>query len=287
MCSYCASSKVFGKFRRRNSDEIIEEIKSLKIKGWKGKPLMFVDDEMFAPRDEAIKFFNKLEKLKITWIAQATMTALFDKELMKAAAQSGCSGLIVGIESLNPETYKYVKKYQNFKNKIKETVEYVNSLGINVGGMMILGLDTDNPDRFEKDIEELKKVGIGLINFSLLRAYPATSLYSDLLKEGRVTEQWWLKDIHYKNAFNKIVPDYLKINFTPKYCSPGEMQLKALRLWRKANSFFSYFNLKNISKVIYRIDKYVLVRYLLTMLVLNVHSMILIRKLKKVVQHQQ
>ena len=65
---------------------------------------------------------KELKKLKIRWSGSATINVAFDEELMQLAEESGCKGLLVGLESLNPKTLLY--------NISKNTVNC--TLGINV-----------------------------------------------------------------------------------------------------------------------------------------------------------
>ncbi len=281
MCTYCASSKIYGEYRRRDTDSVMEEIRSLRFKSWKEKPLFFVDDELFFPKREALEFFKKLEKLNIKWMSQATMPALFDKELMEAAAKSGCIGIIVGLESFNPESHKHIRKYQNLKTDIDEAVEYANNLGINVGALMLLGLDTDTPETIRKTINVLKKSRFTLVNFSLLRAYPNTSVYSDLIREKRIRKKWWLDDSQYEDSFNDEVPCYLEIYFRPKHFTPSELQIKVLECEYVLNSPFSYNKLRNWFRCFTKGNKMGVIRVLFASLFLAFSAKVILRKLKK------
>lgn len=281
MCTYCASSKIFGGYRRRDSDIVVEEIRSMSLNNWKDQPVSFVDDELFFPKEGALEFLKKLEKLNIKWGSQTTVTTLLDRELVEAAAKAGCVGLMVGVESFNPETHKSTKKYQNLKADIGKAVEYANSLGINVGALMLLGLDTDTPETVRETMNMLKKSRFTLVDFSLLRAYPNTPIYDSLLRENRVRENWWLDDSPYEDSFNDEVPCYLEIYLKPKHFTPGELQIEVLKCEYESNSIFSCTKLGNWARCFVKGDKLINIRILLLSLFLALNAKIMLRKIKK------
>ncbi|HII72801.1 TPA: B12-binding domain-containing radical SAM protein [Candidatus Woesearchaeota archaeon] len=282
MCSYCASSKIFGKFRRRDPDAVIREIRSLRRKNWREKLIMFVDDELFGNPEEAIRFFRKLKRLDLFWWSQATVPALFNRKLMEAAAESGCVGLMVGVETFNPETRKHIKKYQNYNRGLNEAVEYANSLGISVGAMMISGLDTDTPKTLKKTIQILKHSRFPLVNFGVLRPYPTMSTYQDLDVEGRVKKDWWMNGLDYGDSFNSFLPDYLKVYYTPKYFSPGELQEKTLEAFLKINSLLNWNQVKNMARLFYfNQSKMFAFRIFFATIIMDIDAWSMLRKVRK------
>jgi len=284
MCSYCASSKIWGKHRRRKTEDVIKEIKSMSFKKWNEKQLLFVDDELFFPKEESIEFFRQLGELKIKWASQTTVAALFDKELIDAAAKSGCMGLMIGVESFNPETHKEIKKFQNMREGLDKAVEYANSLGIGVGALLIIGLDTDTPESVEATMKTLEKSKFGTVSFSILRAYPNTSIYKSLIEEDRIRKDWWLNKNPYEDAVNEGVPGYLEVYYKPKNFTPGELQIKALECESRANSIFSLNTIRNISRSFFKGDKFMTLRLVAyTFLVYSNAKMMLwrLRGLKK------
>ncbi|MFC1722610.1 B12-binding domain-containing radical SAM protein [Nanoarchaeota archaeon] len=287
MCSYCASSKIYGKYRRRDPDAIIKEIKSLRFKKIKDTPLMFADDEFFTPKDQALDLMKRIEPLNISWFVQATVPALCDKELMKAASESGCAGIMVGLESFNPETHKYIKKFQNYSKDINKSVEYANSLGIPVAALLISGLDTDNEESLNKTVDILLKSRFALFNFSVLRAYPGTPLYENLLEQGRVTKRWWLKKIT-KDDPNYHVQDDVKAFFKPKHFTPLDLQIKTLEFNVKASNIFRRNRFKTIISNLYTTKtKIPFLRVIASEVVMQWQYWTSLRKLRKIKMNQE
>ena len=282
MCSYCASSKIWGKHRRRKTEDVIKEIKSMSFKKWNEKQLLFVDDELFFPKEESIEFFRQLGELNIKWASQTTMAALFDKELIDAAAKSGCMGLMIGVESFNPETHKEIKKFQNMREGLDKAVEYANSKGIGVGALLIIGLDTDTPESVEETMKTLEKSKFGTVSFSILRAYPNTSIYKSLIEEDRIRKDWWLNKNPYEDAINEGVPGYLEVYYKPKNFTPGELQIKALECESRANSIFSLNTIRNISRSFFKGDKFMTLRLVAYTFLVYSNAKMMLWRLKKI-----
>jgi radical SAM superfamily enzyme YgiQ (UPF0313 family) len=200
---------------------------------------------------------------------------------MKAAARAGCVGLILGVESLNTRTHKLIKKYQNMREGLFKALEYVNNLGVGVAALIMVGLDTDTPRSIKETINVLKNSGFGLIQVGVLRAYPGTSIYEDLVKEKRIREKWWLDPSNYKDAFNELVPDYLKVYFNPKHFTPGELQLKAMELVIKTNSPFHLPRLLNSFRILRKGNKLFKSIMLVSTFISNTRLWFTLRKIKK------
>ena len=65
------------------------------------KEICFVDDNIYGNKIYAKELFKRLSELNIRWSGQGNITLAKDKELLKLCAESGCSGLLMGIESIN------------------------------------------------------------------------------------------------------------------------------------------------------------------------------------------
>ena len=100
-CDFCAVQTVFGATqtrrpvgrdpRRDRGDPQHEK-----------KLFFFVDDNITSNLAQAKEFFRALIPLKIRWVSQASINAAHDEEFLDLLARSGCMGVLIGFESLNP-----------------------------------------------------------------------------------------------------------------------------------------------------------------------------------------
>ncbi len=110
-CEFCAVQTVFGASQtRRPVDDILREIETVKHEK---KLFFFVDDNITSNLDQAKEFFRALIPIKIRWVSQASINAAHDEEFLDLLVRSGCMGVLIGFESLNPDNLKEMNKSFN------------------------------------------------------------------------------------------------------------------------------------------------------------------------------
>jgi hypothetical protein len=110
-CDFCAVQTVFNSTQtRRPVDDIIAEIELVKLDR---KLFFFVDDNITSNIEQAKEFFRALIPLKIRWVSQSSINAAHDEEFLELLKRSGCQGVLIGFESLNPANLKDMNKAFN------------------------------------------------------------------------------------------------------------------------------------------------------------------------------
>jgi radical SAM superfamily enzyme YgiQ (UPF0313 family) len=191
-CEFCSMAALFGrKTRLRPVEEVIEEIKSLEGN------IFVLNDDNIAQKSEYYKnLFYKLIPLKKRWAANASWNIAEDEETLVLLEKSGCRGVFVGFESLEPQYG--IKKIISSKNRAliyKEAVKKLHAHRINVIGAFIFGFDNEDESIFERILEFAFDSQIDAAQINILTPYPGTPLYRRLDKEGRITERNWNKYI--------------------------------------------------------------------------------------------
>lgn len=193
-CEFCSVSISHGnKIRCRPYRNLISEIEKIQK-----KRLFFVDNNIVADKVKAKKLFNELAPLGKKWTGQASISIADDVQLTKAAADSGCYGLLIGIESVTDEGFKkYKKSKHNFK-ELKNAVKILKEHGIAVYAHMVFGNDFDTKDSFAETLERLSQLDLASATLGILVPYPGTVFTQRLEQQKRiVTKDWNLYDIHH------------------------------------------------------------------------------------------
>lgn len=98
-CSYCSVTKMHsGKNQLRNINYVINEIKESGLKKW-----IFYDPNILGDREYMMNLMVELKKLKIKWTGSATINIGKDLEMLKLMKESGCIGLVIGLESFSQD----------------------------------------------------------------------------------------------------------------------------------------------------------------------------------------
>ncbi len=188
-CEYCAVTAFFGnKFRTRPLAEVIHE-----IKGFQGKDFFFVDDNITGNPKYAKELFKSLIPLKRIWGGQTTINFAKDDELLSLYAKSGGRYAFIGFETLSENNLKKMSKSWNLPDGYKEAIRRIHKAGINIIGSFIFGLDEDDPTVFKKTFNFIMENNIDAAQFHILTPFPGTKLYTDMEKEGRITDRDWAK----------------------------------------------------------------------------------------------
>jgi radical SAM superfamily enzyme YgiQ (UPF0313 family) len=202
-CEFCAIQSYFSNTQtRRPVDEIIEEIRRMK------KPLIFfVDDNITPNMEQAKEFFRALIPLKIRWVSQASINAAHDEEFLGLIKSSGCQGLLIGFETLNPENLRQMRKsFNTMKGGYEKALENLRRHGIRLYVTFILGYDADNGDTFRETLAFAERHRFYIVAFNHLTPFPGTPLYERLQQEGRLLyDRWWL-DPNYRYGMVPFAP---------------------------------------------------------------------------------
>ena len=165
-----------------------------------------------------------LVPLRVQWYGLATTLLADDPKLLALAARSGCRGLLMGLESIEPANLLESKKSFNRPERFAELVEVLHRHRIALQGCFVFGLDHDTPDVFLKTARLAVEARIDLPRFAVVTPFPGTPLHHRLEREGRIlTRNWELYDGQH-------------VVFQPARMSVEQLQLGIEQAWKHAYS---------------------------------------------------
>ena len=222
-CDFCVVPTAWG--RKPYQKPVAQVVADIRQHG--ARKLIFVDLNLIADRDYACELFTALIPLRVQWYGLATVLLADDSELLTLAAQSGCKGLLMGLESISPQNLRQSHKGFNSPEKYAQVVERLHQHGIALQGCFVFGLDHDGPDVFLKTAEFAVQAQIDLPRFAIVTPFPNTPLHKRLDSEGRIlTRNWELYDGQHAV-------------FQPTKMSVQELQTGIEVAWKHAYSFRS------------------------------------------------
>ncbi|HJN74699.1 MAG TPA: radical SAM protein [Myxococcota bacterium] len=181
-CSFCFNSAIHGPgFRTRPVEEVVEDARRSPSRN-----LMFMDDNLCGKRAYAKELFEALIPLKKRLFFQTHLLMAEDLELLDLARRAGAHFAFVGIESFEEASLASVEKSWNPLDKYKSLVRRFHDHDIFVSAGLILGLDCDGPDIFDKTIHYLNEIEVDNAAVNLLIPYPGTDFYRKMKAEGRL-----------------------------------------------------------------------------------------------------
>ncbi len=225
-CSFCVSSRYMGPYRMKPLDVLEQEIDQL-AELYPAAYLQFSDDNLLANPDYSRELLALIRRKRRRFVTMVTVDQFCNHALMEEMAASGCLGVAVGLESIDDDNCAAVSKYQNVQQPFSDAVHHANTLGVHVVPLIIVGLPHDTPKRLARTLEYLKEIPCTLYDMRVLRIYPSTPLYRQMLASGEVTRDWWLEKESISTC-NDLLPCCLSVNF--KHRRFGSMQLQQVAL---------------------------------------------------------
>jgi len=213
-CEFCAVQAYFDSTQvRRPIDRILAEIADIRTRK---NFFFFVDDNITSNMDDAKEFFRALIPLKIRWVSQASINAAHDEEFLDLIARSGCQGLLIGFESLNPATLRTMRKgFNTMQGGYEVALANLRRHHIRLYATFIFGYDDDTKATFDTAVDFANRHGFYMAAFNHLTPFPGTPLYDRMQSARQLLYDAWWTDPRYR---------YNHIPFQPKRLAPQELQ---------------------------------------------------------------
>lgn len=235
-CSFCTVINVQGrKMRFRDVDLLIETFRR-DYRQHHISHYFFTDDNFCRNKyweeilDRVIELKEK-EGIPFHYMMQLDTQAYLVPNFVEKAARAGCRQVFIGIESLNQENLKAVKKNQNDIDNFKKLVDSFHEVGIVCHLAYIIGFPLDTAESVKRDIEKLMSFGAGQASFFMMTPLPGSMDYKHSLEKGMLMDA----DLNNYDTFHET-------HRHPRM-KPGEWQAAYENAWQ---TFYSTENMKNI-----------------------------------------
>lgn len=188
-CTFCAEPLMNGlKFRYRPVDEVVREVESC------GSRIISINDaDFFGTPERPKEVMRALKGRGVQWQAGVTSKLAQDDRMLELAAESGCTMLSIGFESISRDTLKSVHKHVNRPETFAALVEKVHSYGIMVFGLFMFGFDGDDKSVFDETARFNIEADYDACAYSVLTPYPGTLTWYEMKKADRIVSFDWEK----------------------------------------------------------------------------------------------
>src|ERR1700746_11153 len=188
-CTFCSEPLMNGlKFRYRPVDEVVREMENC------GSRIISINDaDFFGTPERPKQVMRAMKGRGFRWQAGVTSKLAQDDEMLELAANSGCSMLSIGFESISRTTLKSVHKHVNKPETFAALVEKVHSYGIMVFGLFMFGFDGDDTAVFQDTAQFNIDANYDAVAYSVLTPYPGTLTWYEMKKADRIVSFDWEK----------------------------------------------------------------------------------------------
>ena len=215
-CDFCAITAFhLANQNHRPAAEVVAEMERTG-----SRRFFIVDDNIVSQPTKARELCREMSRLKIHWVGQASIHIARDDELLELLAESGCLGLLIGMESLDPAHLRDMgKDWKLAAGSYADSLARFRAHGLAVYGTFVFGYDNDDARSIQRSIDFAREPKLFLAAFNHLVPFPGTPLYRRLQDEGRLLKpRWWL------DGEGRVG----EVTFQPKKMSPAELEEQCL-----------------------------------------------------------
>ena len=192
-CSFCTTPAIFGrKFRQRRIEDIVQEMRLAK-ETFNTRVFIFSDDDVAGNHKWAIELFEAIRPLGVKWASQCDILISRNDRLLKAMRDSGCLGVILGLESTNGKALRNAGKLYADADQYIDQINKIQSYGISIWGSFIFGFDSDDWRDCMNAVRFARKAKLCMSCYPILTPYPGTGLFASYASQGRLTTMDWDK----------------------------------------------------------------------------------------------
>ena len=220
-CEFCVAPAAWGRRQlQKPVDHVVEDIRRVGA-----RRILFIDLNLISDRSYARELFTALIPLKVRWFGLSTSLIGRDPDLMELMARSGCTGLLIGFETMTAAGLGSIRKRFNDPAQYARLIGDLHRLGISIQGCFVFGNDEDTAATFKETVDFVLETRIDLPRFAILTPFPGTPLFARLDHAGRIlTRDWNLYDAQHAV-------------FQPKGMSAAALQAGHEAAWRRAYSY--------------------------------------------------
>jgi radical SAM superfamily enzyme YgiQ (UPF0313 family) len=200
-CEFCDIIELYGRVpRAKTNGQMLAELDELYRLGYRGH-VDFVDDNLIGNKKAVKAFLPELAKwleardYPFEFTTEASINLADDPELLNLMKCANFVGVFVGIESPDRATLIAMRKKQNTRRSIPQSIHTIYASGLFVTAGFIIGFDSETESTAEAMIELIEEAAIPVCMVGLLYALPHTQLGRRLEKEDRLFPHPERKDL--------------------------------------------------------------------------------------------
>jgi len=205
-CEFCDIIELYGRVpRTKTNAQMLTELEALYRLGYRGH-VDFVDDNLIGNK-KGVKAFlpdlrewQKAHDYPFEFTTEASINLADDPELLRLMNEANFVGVFVGIESPDPDTLVAMRKKQNTRRNLVESIQRIYAAGLFVTGGFIVGFDSEKGSVADAMVDLIEDAAIPVCMVGLLYALPNTQLTRRLTQEGRLHHREYHESSHKGSA---------------------------------------------------------------------------------------
>lgn len=185
VCTFCSVYCLYKtKYYRRSIEDVIRDIKHVKSLGF--NKFLLLDDNILSDREYTIELCREIKKLKMQWLSQCSVKIGEDNELLKIVADSGCTTLSFGLESISQESLNSMHKAWANPDEYGKLLKNIRKHGIDISTEMVVGAEGDTLESIKNTAKFIEDNKVVVPRFYILTPIPGTEFFKQMKDENRI-----------------------------------------------------------------------------------------------------
>ena len=191
--SATSSNSTAGCRATKTAPQMLAELDALYALGYRGH-VDFVDDNLIGNKKAVrafmphLKAWQEAHDFPFEFSTEASINIADDAELLALMRACGFFAIFVGIESPDPDTLVAMKKKQNTRRCLTDSVQKIYDAGMMVTAGFIIGFDSETGSVAQPMADFIEDAAIPVAMVGLLSALPNTQMTRRLISEHRLHE---------------------------------------------------------------------------------------------------
>ena len=194
-CSFCVTSRIFGrKFRARSPENIVDELEWLK-KTHGADGISFYDDAFTLDRKRLIAICEQMieRKIGLPWGCQTRVDHV-SKEILALMKKANCNEVSFGVESGCQRILDAVSKKTTVEQNEK-AIKWAKDEGLFVAVSAIIAYPGETRETVQQTMDLLRRMEPDDAYLCIATPYPGTELRSLVESSGwKISNDWSLYD---------------------------------------------------------------------------------------------
>ncbi|MCB1491726.1 MAG: B12-binding domain-containing radical SAM protein [Rhodobiaceae bacterium] len=207
-CEFCDIIELFGRVpRAKTAEQVLGELSRIHELGHRGV-VDFVDDNLIGNK-KAVKAFlphliawQEAHGYPFEFYTEASINLADDAQLLALMKRANFNLVFIGIETPDPDALVQMRKKQNTRRDIADSIALIHKAGIQVHAGFIIGFDQEAAGSAEAMIACIEDSAIPVCMIGLLAALPNTQLSRRLVDEGRLDPE---RDLDFAAALDENI----------------------------------------------------------------------------------
>jgi radical SAM superfamily enzyme YgiQ (UPF0313 family) len=192
-CNFCVYPQTLHghKYRLRSVENVIGEIEYIVTNFPNVKEIVFEDDTFTISKTRVTEICERLIQKglnkKIRWLCNARVN--LDYETMRLMRKAGCHLIIPGIESVNPQILKNIRKGTTVE-QIENYIASARKAGLMIHACYMVGNEGETRETMEQTLAAALRFKTDTAQFYPLIPYPGTQAYDWAKSNGYISGRY-------------------------------------------------------------------------------------------------